>query len=144
MIIYPWLEFCSSGAYNISKLLKYNYSYILNPGLHSISCSFNLVWNHIQDILNCAPATEFKNNKKKKLAYSLRSFRRMLLRSIGTNKKGRKAEMCQIFPITMCNGFTQNKFSWKKSVYIIPLTCYITKPTVSLWCSHFNLGPVKI
>lgn len=70
MIIYPWLEFWSSGAYNTSKLLKYNYSYILNPGLHSISCSFNSVWNHIQDILNCAPATEFKNKIKKTCIFS--------------------------------------------------------------------------
>lgn len=66
-----------------------------------------------------------------------RSFIRILLISMETNKKEAEKQKCdKYFPLTCAYGFTQNKFSCKKHVYIILRSCYITKMT------KFIMGPV--
>lgn len=95
--------------------------------MHSILVSFNSIWNHIQDILNCAPVTVLK----KSAVYSSEKFQKDAINKYWNKyKKGRKAEVWQIFPINIYIWFHSKQICLQKRkqphVYVI-LTCYITK-----------------
>lgn len=96
--------------------------------MHSILVSFNSIWNHIQDILNCAPVTVLKS-----AVYSSEKFQKDAINKYWNKyKKSRKAEVWQIFPINMCIWFQSKQIRLQKIYVYVILTCYITKLTVSL------------
>lgn len=88
--------------------------------MHSILVSFNSIWNHIQDILNCAPVTVLK----KSAVYSSEKFQKDAINKYWNKyKKGRKAEVWQIFPI--------NIYIWFHSKQI----CLQKKKTTTCLCN---------